>query len=101
MGPTENPTNPAENQEAGRRQLARRPRNRRCLLKGCEQRFHPRQSRQRYCSGRCREAARKWSRWKGAATIPGNDDGQTETERPKPALPGAGAEPETITARGS
>ena len=23
---------------------------RRCLLKGCEQRFHPRQARQRYCS---------------------------------------------------
>jgi len=37
---------------------------RRCLLKGCEQRFHPRQARQRYCSEGCREAARKWSRWK-------------------------------------
>ena len=37
---------------------------RRCLLKGCEQRFHPRQARQRYCSEECREAARKWSRWK-------------------------------------
>jgi hypothetical protein len=37
---------------------------RRCLLKGCEQRFHPRQPRQRYCSERCREAARKWSRRK-------------------------------------
>ena len=64
MGPTENPTNPAEKQEAGRRQLARRPRTRRCLLKGCEQRFHPRQARQRYCSEPCRKAARKWSRWK-------------------------------------
>ena len=41
-----------------------RPRMRRCLLKGCEQRFHPRQARQRYCSERCREEARKWSRWK-------------------------------------
>ena len=37
---------------------------RRCLLKGCEQRYHPRQARQRYCSESCREAARKWSRWK-------------------------------------
>src|ERR1043165_9194615 len=27
-------------------------------------RFHPRQARQRYCSTGCREAARKWSRWK-------------------------------------
>lgn len=65
MGPPESPTRHPENQEAGRRKrAARRPRMRRCLLKGCEQRFHPRQARQRYCSERCREAARKWSRWK-------------------------------------
>ena len=65
MGPPENPTGHAENQETGRRKrLARRPRMRRCLLKGCEQRFHPRQARQRYCSERCREEARQWSRWK-------------------------------------
>jgi hypothetical protein len=67
MGPNENPTNtnPADNQKAGRRKrLPCRPRMRRCLLKGCEQRFHPRQARQRYCGERCREAARKWSRWK-------------------------------------
>jgi hypothetical protein len=64
MGPPENPTGHPENQEAGRRRLRRRPRARRCLLKGCEQRFHPRQARQRYCSERCREAARQWSRWK-------------------------------------
>ena len=67
MGPTENPTNPAE-QKAGRRPLARRPRMRRCLLKGCEQRFHPRQARQRYCSEGCRQAARRWSRWKAQQT---------------------------------
>ena len=42
----------------------RRPRMRCCLLKGCEQRFHPRQARQRYCSEECRKAARKWERWK-------------------------------------
>ena len=64
MRPTENPTNPAEKQRAGRRPLALRPRRRRCLLKGCEQRFDPRHVRQRYCSERCRKAARKWSRWK-------------------------------------
>ena len=65
MGPTENPTSHSENQETGRRKrLARRPRTRRCLLKGCERRFRPRQARQRYCSGCCRESARKWSRWK-------------------------------------
>jgi ParB family transcriptional regulator, chromosome partitioning protein len=65
MGPFESPTRHRENQAAGRRKrAARRPRLRRCLLKDCEQRFHPRQARQRYCSARCRKAARKWSRWK-------------------------------------
>ncbi|HVP45099.1 MAG TPA: hypothetical protein VMT32_00900 [Bryobacteraceae bacterium] len=44
------------------------PRSRRCLLKGCEQRFHPRQARQRYCSEPCRKAARAWSRWKAQAS---------------------------------
>ena len=65
MGPPESPTRHLENQEAGRRKrLPRRRRMRGCLLKGCEQRFHPRQARQRYCSEGCRKAARKWSRWK-------------------------------------
>jgi hypothetical protein len=65
MGPPESLTSHPENQEPGRRkQLARRPRMRRCLLKGCQHRFHPRQARQRYCSEECREAAREWSRWK-------------------------------------
>jgi hypothetical protein len=65
MGPTESPTRPRKNQAAGRRKRrAARPRLRHCLLKGCEQRFHPRQARQRYCSERCRKEARKWSRWK-------------------------------------
>jgi len=43
---------------------ARQPRVRCCLLKGCEERFAPRQARQRYCSEECRKAAREWSRWK-------------------------------------
>ncbi len=64
MGPPENLTSQHENQEGRRRRLPCRPRTRRCLLKGCEQRFHPRQARQRYCSEGCREAARKWSRRK-------------------------------------
>jgi hypothetical protein len=62
MGPPESPTHPRRNQAAGRRK--RRPRVRRCLLKGCEQKFHPRQARQRYCSAECRAKADKWSRWK-------------------------------------
>jgi hypothetical protein len=64
MGPPESARGQFENQEGRRKRLARRPRIRCCLLKGCEQYFHPRQARQRYCSQRCREAARKWSRWK-------------------------------------
>ena len=65
MGPPESPTRHRENQATGRRRRATgRPRTRRCLLKGCEQRFPPRQPRQRYCSQRCRAEARKWSRWK-------------------------------------
>ena len=65
MGPNENATNPAGKREARRqRKTPRRPRLRRCLLKGCEQHFHPRQARQRYCSEGCRDAARKWDRWK-------------------------------------
>jgi hypothetical protein len=65
MGPPENPTRGFEKQAArGRKRYVRRPRARRCLLKGCQQRFHPRQVHQRYCSEGCRKAARKWSRWK-------------------------------------
>jgi hypothetical protein len=64
MGPPENHTSNPAKQAARRRQAVRRPRARRCLLKGCERRFHPRQARQRYCSQQCREAARAWSRWK-------------------------------------
>jgi hypothetical protein len=65
MGAPKNPVRHSKTQEGGRRKgLPRRPRTRRCLLKGCEQRFHPRQARQRYCGEVCREAARQWSRWK-------------------------------------
>ena len=65
MGPPESATSHPENQEGGpRKRLARRPRPRLCLLKGCEQRFRPRRARQRYCSEPCRKAARAWSRRK-------------------------------------
>ena len=69
MGPSENPTSHRRKQVAARRgrPAPRRPLPRRCLLKGCEQRFRPRHARQRYCSTSCRQAARKWSRWKSQA----------------------------------
>jgi len=50
-------------------QLARRPRRRMGLLKGCEQPFHPKQALERYCSVRCRAKAQKWSVSK-AAEVP-------------------------------
>ncbi len=37
----------------------------------------------------------------GAATVSQGDGGPTETQPPKPALPGADQEPETTRARGS
>src|SRR5664279_2540925 len=73
MGPPENPTGHPENQEGRRKRLPLRPRMRRCLLKGCEERFHPRQARQRYCGEGCREAARKWSRRKAPEPDAVND----------------------------
>ena len=42
----------------------RRPRMRRCLLKGCERRFRPKHPWSRYCGDDCRSKARRWSRWK-------------------------------------
>lgn len=62
MGPPENRTPHLAKQGACRRRGA--PRARRCLLKGCERRFHPKHARQRYCSDECRAAAREWSEWK-------------------------------------
>lgn len=66
MGPPEDCTRQPDRPECAGRQKrsSRRPRTRECLLKGCERRFRPRRARQRYCSRECRQAARKWSRWK-------------------------------------
>lgn len=77
MGPPESATSHPEKQEAGRRKRpARRPRGRRCLLKGCEHRFQPRHARQRFCSDPCRKAARAWSRWKAQERYRGTVVGQ-------------------------
>lgn len=55
MGPS------AEYSESCSKQ-AFRCRERRCLLKGCEQSFCPSHPLARYCSAACQEAARRWSR---------------------------------------
>ena len=86
MGLLENPTNHREKQEAARRKRRRSaPRARRCLLKGCERRFRPRQAYQRYCGGQCRKAARAWSRWKAQQryrdTKPGKEKRNGQSQR--------------------
>ena len=60
MGPLQHGPGYEEIQEPGRR----RPRRRRCLLKGCEKPFHPRHPQARYCSEACRQAARRWRAWR-------------------------------------
>jgi hypothetical protein len=39
------------------------PRQRRCLLKGCERFFKPDCPQARYCSAACQDAADRWRRW--------------------------------------
>jgi hypothetical protein len=86
MGPPESFTHPPKKQAAGRRKRpARRPRARRCLLKGCDHHFRPQQASERYCSTECRKAARKWSRWKAQqryrATKPGKEKRTDQSRR--------------------
>ena len=68
MGPSENPTNPLQNQgtSAGKsgKHPRRRARKRRCLLKGCGQVFRPQQPLARYCGEACRTEAGRWRQWK-------------------------------------
>jgi predicted nucleic acid-binding Zn ribbon protein len=37
-----------------------------CLLKGCEQRFHPASPQARYCSEACQRAACRWRCWRAS-----------------------------------
>jgi hypothetical protein len=108
MGPSESPTRHRQNQVARRpKRRTRRPRRRTCLLKGCEQKFHPRRARQRYCSDECREQARRWSRWKSQQryreTTAGREKRKGQSRRyreqvksRKPAEPEAVSEPARV-----
>jgi hypothetical protein len=67
MAPHEDPSTSPENQHPGvlgPKPRARRPRRRRCLLKGCRRKFRPQQPLARYCNEACRERARQWRAWK-------------------------------------
>jgi hypothetical protein len=86
MGPPESATGQIEKQAAdGRKAPGCRPRARLCLLKGCERRFHPEHTRQRYCSRPCREAARAWSEWRARlkyrATAAGKQKRNRQSQR--------------------
>ncbi len=95
MGPSESPTGLSQNQASSRskrrRRLTRRPRIRRCLLKGCEKSYRPQQALQRYCSPECREAARAWSRWKAQqryrATATGQQKRRAQCRRYRERVP--------------
>ncbi len=65
VGPPEDPSESRKNQAGrGRKRGQRRPRGRRCLLKGCEKRFRPKHWWSLYCGESCQEQARRWSEWK-------------------------------------
>lgn len=86
MGLPERPTDDPRNQEGTRgRCPTRRPRTRRCLLKGCEQCFPPQRAAERYCSEECRKKAREWSEWKAQqkyrATLAGKEKRKAQSRR--------------------
>jgi len=60
----------------GARQGPRRPRQRQCLLKGCEKPFRPTHPQARYCSADCRAAARQWRRRRGSQQYRRTANGQ-------------------------
>jgi hypothetical protein len=51
-------------------------RPRRCLLKGCERWYWPRQARSHYCSEACRNAARRWRRWQASQRYRASEAGR-------------------------
>jgi hypothetical protein len=76
MGLCERPTNHCKNQEATGPGQVRRPRRRKCLLKGCEKNFHPQQAAERYCREECRQKAREWSEWKAQLRYRASEKGK-------------------------
>lgn len=79
MSLSEDPTKPADNQEASKpRTRTRRPRRRTCLLKGCGRVYPPDHPLQRYCSPACRQQAKKWYRWKAQQKYRTSESGKTK-----------------------
>ncbi len=87
MGPDQDSPIPPQNQaprttlrSQGRRQRARRPRSRVCLLKGCGRGFRPQQPMARYCSEACQAAARRGRPWKARRRYRQSANGQQERQ---------------------
>ena len=53
-------------------------RPRRCLLKGCERLFWPRHPRSHYCREECRQAARRWRRWRASQEYRATENGKQQ-----------------------
>jgi hypothetical protein len=60
----------------GERPEGCRHRPRRCLLKSCERLYWPRHPRSRYCSGACRQAARRWQSWQASQQYRATEHGK-------------------------
>ena len=83
MARFEDPPSSVTNQDSvrgPRRQPARRPRRRRCLMKGCGRRFRPERPLTRYCGEACRTEARRWSRWKAQQIYRATDEGKAKRQ---------------------
>lgn len=55
---------------------SQRFRQRRCLLKGCEQPFWPKCPQARYCSEACQQAAERWRKQRSSRTYRSKDQGR-------------------------
>jgi hypothetical protein len=56
-------------------------RPRRCLLKGCERLFWPRQWRSRYCSKACQRKARRWQCWRSSQEYRATENGKQQRRK--------------------
>lgn len=55
---------------------SRRPRRRKCVLKGCECWFQPKQPQERYCSDECRQEGTRWRRWRASQSWRASERGK-------------------------
>ena len=74
--------------KTGASQRARRPRQRQCLLKGCEKHFRPTHPQARYCSPECRAEARRWRRRRASRAVSADCQRSGKTPGSEPASTG-------------